>query len=64
MTYEELLAEVEYRIKELGGVGKHATPEGAEKAHRFALETLRKIAGLTETAIAYLEVHGECYRAE
>jgi len=65
MTYEELIGEIGYRIEELGGVGKHATPEAAEKAAAFAAATLAKLEAAVMAAKKELEVKGyECYLAE
>jgi hypothetical protein len=43
MTYEEALAEIEYRIKELGGIGAHTTPKRAKRAYETATGALAKL---------------------
>lgn len=48
MTYEEALAEIEYRVKELGGIGKHAEPEAAKRADDHAVKTFFELAAAVE----------------
>jgi hypothetical protein len=48
MTYEEALAEIEYRAKELGGIGKHATVEAAKRADDHAVKTFFKLVAAVE----------------
>jgi hypothetical protein len=66
MTYEEALAEIETRVEELGGVGKHHAELGAKLATGMALETLEALILAARAARKMLrEEHGyEHYRTE
>lgn len=65
MTYEELIGEIGYRIEELGGVGKHATAEGARLSYAMALDAVEKLeAAARELRRMIREVGYELYLAK
>jgi hypothetical protein len=43
MTYEEALEEIEARVEEIGGIGKHKESSAAWRSYFMALEALEKL---------------------